>query len=121
MLAKQSPNTEWHRIGKLEDLIPNSGVCALVYHHQVAIFLIQQRQQSHLFAISNFDPFGQANVLYRGIIGSQNEEWYVASPLLKQRFCLRTGQCLDDSNVSIDTFPVIQHDDEVFVEVAQSS
>ena len=57
-----------------------------------------------VFAVSNFDPFGKANVLSRGIIGSIGEQLVVASPLYKQHFDLQTGACLEDDSVSLKTF-----------------
>ena len=39
-----------------------------------------------LYAIGNYDPAGDANVLSRGIIGSVNGQTVVASPLYKHHF-----------------------------------
>ncbi|MGO2477384.1 MAG: nitrite reductase (NAD(P)H) small subunit, partial [Pseudoalteromonas sp.] len=54
----------WYNIGTLKDLVINSGVCAKINNQQVAVFHIPDEQQS-VFAISNFDPIGKANVLAR--------------------------------------------------------
>ncbi len=76
--------TNWQTICQKQDLVKNSGVCALLANEeQIAIF---QVGDDKVYAISNYDPFGKANVLYRGIIGDTKGEIYVASPLLKQRF-----------------------------------
>ncbi|MFT5717413.1 MAG: nitrite reductase (NADH) small subunit, partial [Oleiphilaceae bacterium] len=50
------------------DLVENSGVCALINGEQIAIFYLPKSEQK-VFAISNWDPFGKANVLSRGIVG----------------------------------------------------
>ena len=92
----------WQIICPTSDLIKNSGVCALLANQeQVALF---QVGNDTVYAVSNFDPFGKANVLYRGLIGETKGNIYVASPLLKQRFVLTTGACLDDDTLAIKTY-----------------
>ena len=92
----------WQPICSTSDLIKNSGVCALLANQeQVALF---QVGNDKIYAVSNFDPFGKANVLYRGLIGETKGNIYVASPLLKQRFMLSSGVCLDDDAYSIKTY-----------------
>jgi nitrite reductase (NADH) small subunit len=59
-----------------------------------------------LYALSNFDPFSNASVLSRGIVGDRGGRPTVASPIYKQVFELATGTCLDDSTVSVATYPV---------------
>ncbi|GAA3534381.1 nitrite reductase small subunit NirD [Nocardioides daeguensis] len=89
----------------LDRIARESGVAALVDGEAVAVFRTYDDQ---VFAISNFDPFGRASVLSRGIVGTRGEEEipFVASPLLKQRFDLRTGACLDDPAVVVPTWDV---------------
>lgn len=92
----------WQSICSTSDLIKNSGVCALLANQeQVALF---QVGSDKVYAVSNFDPFGKANVLYRGLIGETQGNVYVASPLLKQRFMLNSGVCLDDDAYTIKTY-----------------
>ncbi|MEH6597383.1 MAG: nitrite reductase small subunit NirD [Colwellia polaris] len=92
----------WQPICSTSDLIKNSGVCALLANQeQVALF---QVGNDKIYAVSNFDPFGKANVLYRGLIGETKGDVYVASPLLKQRFMLSSGVCLDDDAYTIKTY-----------------
>jgi nitrite reductase (NADH) small subunit len=92
----------WQTICPTSDLVKNSGVCALLANEeQVALF---QVGNDTVYAVSNFDPFGKANVLYRGLIGETKGEVYVASPLLKQRFVLNSGICLDDDTFAIKTY-----------------
>jgi nitrite reductase (NADH) small subunit len=100
----------WIPICEVEDLVDNSGVCALVDEQQIAIFKLNTGKESKVFAISNWDPFGEANVLYRGLVASVNSnndepQFVLASPLYKQRYCLATGECLDDENKSISAYP----------------
>lgn len=69
-------------------------------------------KETKLFTLYNYDPFSQANVLSRGLIGGttvtndagiDEAVLYVASPIYKQRFNLATGQCLDDKSVMLAT------------------
>jgi hypothetical protein len=48
----------------LRDIVPNTGVCALVDRKQVAVFRIGRGEE--VYAIANFDPNAQASVLSRG-------------------------------------------------------
>ncbi len=48
--------------------------------------------------MSNQDPFSQAFVMSRGIIGDLQGERVVASPIYKQHFSLATGRCLEDKD-----------------------
>lgn len=96
-------NTQWIEVCSVEDIVPDSGVCALVGEAQVAIFRLASGE---IFALDNHDPFSGANVLSRGIVGEKNGMPKVASPVYKQNFCLRTGACLDDPSVQINTFDV---------------
>lgn len=95
--------SQWINICSIEQLSPDTGVNALVDGQQVAIFYSRDEQ---LFAISNYCPFGKANVMSRGLIGDVDGEMMVASPLYKQRFNLKTGQCLDDEQVQIPVYPI---------------
>ena len=88
----------------LTDIAPNTGVCALFEGEQVALFRIGDTEQ--VFAISNYDPIGKANVLSRGITGTLGERIVVASPLYKQHFDLQTGECLEDAEQSVKTYAV---------------
>lgn len=94
----------WIDVCALAELVPDRGVCALVGEMQVAVFRVSP--DGDLYALSNFDPFSRAFVMSRGIVGSKGDVPKVASPMYKQNFDLRTGQCLDDPSVSVATFPV---------------
>lgn len=94
----------WVDVCAVDELSPDRGACALVGSFQVALFRTSPADE--LYAVSNYDPFSKAFVLSRGIVGSKGSTPKVASPVFKQSFDLRTGQCLDDPAVSIKTFPV---------------
>ncbi len=96
--------SQWITICKLDDILPETGVCALVGQEHVAIFRPYDNQE--LFAISNIDPFAHASVLSRGIIAEHENDLWVASPLKKQRFRLRDGYCLEDENYSVNHYDV---------------
>jgi len=94
------------------DLIENSGVCALVNGEQVAIFYLPSTEQK-VYAVSNWDPVGKANVLSRGMVGDIKGEIVVASPLYKQHFSLESGLCLEDDSTPIKTYSVELRNDKV--------
>ncbi|MDF6042354.1 nitrite reductase small subunit NirD [Streptomyces sp. JH14] len=94
----------WFTVCELSLLTPGRGVAALLPDgRQVALFADRARQ---VYAIDNRDPFTGAYVLSRGLVGSDGGRPFVASPLLKQRFDLATGVCLDDDEVSVQVFAV---------------
>jgi nitrite reductase (NADH) small subunit len=92
----------WVDVCGLEDLVPDRGAGALVGGHQVAVFRLSSGE---VHAIGNRDPFSGANVLARGIVGSAGAVTKVASPMYKQSFDLRTGQCLSEPSVRVPTYP----------------
>ncbi|GAA4082304.1 nitrite reductase small subunit NirD [Nocardioides kongjuensis] len=112
--ARECVETYGTAICPLDRIARESGVAALVDGEAVAVF---RTYDDRVFAISNFDPFGRASVLSRGIVGSRGDDEvpFVASPLLKQRFDLRTGACLDDPAVVVATWDVRVVDGTVVV------
>lgn len=101
---------------RVEQILREGGVTALVRGEAVAVF---RTHDDEVYALSNFDPFGKASVLSRGIVGTRTvgdqEVPFVASPLLKQAFDLRTGACLDDPAVSVPSYAVRVEDGVVRV------
>ncbi|MEU9985153.1 nitrite reductase small subunit NirD [Streptomyces sp. NPDC050856] len=94
----------WLPICDASLLTPGRGMAALLPGgDQAALF---RDRAGRLYAIGNRDPFTGAQVLSRGLLGSAAGRPFVASPLLKQRFDLETGRCLDDEEVSVPVFPV---------------
>ena len=57
-----------------------------------------------IYALSNYDPFSEAFVIARGIVGDRGGRPKIASPIFKQNFDLRTGVCLDDETVALPTY-----------------
>jgi nitrite reductase (NADH) small subunit len=110
-----SPSYLWIDVCHFEDIISFSGVAAMVNNEQVAIF----RVGSDVYALSNLDPFSKASVLSRGIVGDRGGVLKVASPIYKQNFNLSTGECLDDPNIRLQTWPARVVDGIVQIGVTQ--
>lgn len=108
-------STEWVSICPDQDLLTNTGLCALHEGEQVAIYKINPcaEYSQDLYAISNYDPIGKANVLSRGILGNIGDHLIVASPLYKQHFDLNTGECLEDPEQNVKTYEVRRFDNEI--------
>src|ERR1700730_18729911 len=87
----------WHSVCSLEDIFPESGAAALVDGKEVAVF----RVRAAVFAIGNYDPASDANVLSRGIVCDIGGEVVVASPIYKQHFNLITGRCLEEPRFAV--------------------
>ena len=102
----------------LDDIEVEGGVAALVAGSAVAIF---RTHDGNVYAISNYDPVAHASVLARGIVGTRGEVPVVASPMHKQAYDLRTGQCLDDAAVRVPTYDVRVDDGVVLVRPPQES
>jgi nitrite reductase (NADH) small subunit len=92
----------WTDICALDDIVPDTGVCALLGKRQVAVFRVGNGAQ--VYALSNFDPLSKAFVLARGIVGDKDGIPKVASPVFKQSFYLSTGQCLEESDIRVPRF-----------------
>ena len=102
-LAFAEPALVWVTVCALDDIVPDTAVCALIAGRQVAIARVGDGEQ--VYAIANFDPFSKAFVLARGIVGDKGGVPKIASPIYKQSFDLRTGRCLDDPNVAVPVWP----------------
>ncbi|HSV39198.1 MAG TPA: nitrite reductase small subunit NirD [Nocardioidaceae bacterium] len=102
----------WTKICPLEDLPRERGVTALVHGQAVAVF---RTHDDAVYALGNHDPFSKASVLARGIVGTRGDIPFVASPMHKQAFDLRTGKCLDDESVKVPVYDVRVEDGIVHV------
>lgn len=106
----------WTPVCRLAQIEVEGGVAALVEGWAVAVF---RTHADEVFALSNYDPFSRASVLSRGIVGSRTLGGeavpFVASPMHKQAFDLRSGQCLDDEAVRVPTYDVRVEDGVVLV------
>jgi NAD(P)H-dependent nitrite reductase small subunit len=101
-----------HFVCSLADILDCAGVCALVDGEQVALMRVGEE----VFAVENYDPFSNANVMSRGLVGDLQGQLVVASPVYKQHFNLRTGRCLEDESVSLRLWPCGVLDGRVWVE-----
>ncbi|WP_027017053.1 nitrite reductase small subunit NirD [Comamonas composti] len=110
------PHTEqgWTAVCAASDIIPDTGVCALVRGRHVAVFRVGRYR---LYAISNIDPRSGASVLARGLVGSLGERVVVASPLYKQHFDLATGECLEAPEHSVAAYTARLEDGQIWVTV----
>lgn len=97
---------------RLEQLEVERGATALVHGQAVAVFRTYDDQ---VFALGNYDPFSKSSVIARGIVGTRGDTPFVASPVYKQAFDLRSGACLDEPGVSIPAYEVKVEDGVVLV------
>lgn len=106
----------WTAVCAIDEIIPDTGVCALVNGQQVAIFRVAGRG-GQLFAIDNYDPHACVAALARGLVGNLGERTVVASPVYKHHFDLETGQCLEMPEHAVRVFPVRAAEGKVWVSV----
>ena len=104
-------NESWTAVCAVQEIAPETGVCALVKRQHVAVFRVQDR----LYAIGNIDPKSGASVLARGLVGSLGERIVVASPLYKQHFDLATGECLEDPEHPVPAYAAKVENGRVWV------
>ena len=113
MSAAIAMRNEWIDICSTADLVDYSGISAMINGQQIAIFYVPDAEQA-VYALDNFCPSAQANVLARGIIGDVNGELVVASPIYKEHFSLITGECIEKP-LSVRVWPVSIESDRVLV------
>ncbi|OZI43118.1 nitrite reductase small subunit NirD [Bordetella genomosp. 4] len=92
----------WADVCAVQDIVPGTGVCALIGGQHVAVFRLGD---GRIFAIGNIDPKSGASVLARGLVGNLGDRVVVASPLYKQHFDLFTGECLEEPEHSVSAYP----------------
>lgn len=102
----------WTAVCTADDIVPHTGVCALVQDRHVAVFRLGD---DRFFAIDNVDPQSGASVLSRGLICSFGERIAVASPLYKNHFDLATGECLEAPEHAVAVHAVRVEDGRVLV------
>lgn len=111
--ARQS-TTAWWPVCNLDEVLPETGVAALIDGRQVAIF----RVRDAVYALDNRDPASDANVLARGIIGDVGGELVVASPIYKQHYSLISGRCLENPALSVPAYLTRVLDSRIWVRAA---
>lgn len=92
---------EWVPVCRLVELETDRGATALVHGQAVAIF---RTDGDDVHVLGNYDPFARASALARGIVGVRGDVPFVASPLHRHAFDLRTGICLDDPHVAVPVY-----------------
>ena len=103
----------WEKVCPVDDLEIERGVTALVHGQAIAIF---RTHDGEVYALGNHDPFAKASVLARGIVGTREGIPFVASPMHKHAFDLRTGQCLDDEHASVPSYEVLIEEGVVHID-----
>lgn len=109
---------DWHDVCAVDDVLPGTGVAALIDGEQVAII---RTRDGRFAALSNFDPFSKAFVIARGIVGDRGGVPKIASPIYKQNFSLETGECLDDPSVRLAVFPIRVHAGRVQISIQEKN
>jgi nitrite reductase (NADH) small subunit len=95
----------WTAVCPVDEILPGTGVCAMVDNRHIAIFRTGDGQEG-VYAIDNYDPNAQASVLSRGLVCSLGERLVVASPIYKHHFDLESGACLEAPEHSVRSWPV---------------
>ncbi|MDI4636858.1 MULTISPECIES: nitrite reductase small subunit NirD [Halomonadaceae] len=128
--AKDPTMTQtWQPLCTKADLVAHSGVAAWIETPegpvQVAVFYLPAGpdmpgppgQATELFAVDHHDPFSDANVIARGIVGDIQGEPVVASPIYKQHFRLADGQCVEDESVRLRCWPLRFEGERVLIDL----
>ncbi len=105
----------WFRAARIEAFPENGGACVKYNDQQIAVFNFSRRNE--WYACQNLCPHKMQMILSRGIIGSIEGEPKVACPFHKRTFSLKTGECLNAEECSIETYPVKVEDGYVFIGV----
>jgi nitrite reductase (NADH) small subunit len=113
-MKRDLQQTGWTAVCALDDIVPDTGVCALLRGEQVAVFRLGDGAQS-VYAIGNYDPNAGAAVLARGLVGNLGERIVVASPIYKHHFDLATGECLEAPQHSVASYPARIENGQVWV------
>ena len=102
-IVKNGGGTEWVDVCPVAFFPDQSGVCAKVDKVQIAVVKVNKDQ---IYALHNYDPFADAHVISRGIVGDKAGVLKIASPLYKHNFALETGKCLNNPDVVLAMYPV---------------
>jgi nitrite reductase (NADH) small subunit len=109
--------TVWFAACRIEDAIPNAGVCVKYEQHQIALFYFSRSDA--WYATQNECPHKRQMALSRGMTGSRGDEPKVACPFHKKTFSLVTGQCLSGDECAINTYAVKVEDGLVYIDVSR--
>lgn len=103
----------WFKAAPIAVFPENGGACIRYKNLQVAVFNFTSRNE--WYACQNLCPHKMQMALSRGIIGSSEGEPKIACPFHKKTFSLKTGDCLNAEECSIETYPVKIENGYVFV------
>lgn len=98
-----SAGQQWTEVCPYSELHVERPVQALVGEEAVAVVRLHD---GRVHAVGALDPFSQANVLSRGLVGTRAGVPVLISPMYRQAFDLSSGQCLDDPSVSVPVHAV---------------
>lgn len=99
----------------VSDLEPDWGEVALIGEHQVAVF---RMQDDTVYACDHADPHSGALVMARGLVGETVDGVpTLASPLYKEVYDLRTGECRTGAELSLPVHRVSIDDGRVLIEL----
>ncbi|MBQ1762686.1 MAG: nitrite reductase small subunit NirD [Aquincola sp.] len=107
----------WVPVCRTDDILPEAGVAALVDEQPIAIFRLGD---GSFHAIDDVDPKSGASVLSRGLVGNLGERLVVASPMYKNHFDLRSGECIEAPEHSVRAHAVRVQGDQVLVALAHT-
>jgi nitrite reductase (NADH) small subunit len=102
--------SQWVNICNINDILPATGVCALLGKEQVAIFRLATMNRFLPSAISTRSSRPACSPA--ADCRAQGELW-VASPLKKQRFRLSDGYCMEDESRSVKHYDARVKDGKV--------
>ncbi|MCK0767836.1 nitrite reductase small subunit NirD [Chromohalobacter canadensis] len=106
----------WQTLCSKADLVAHSGVAAWLASADTQVALLYLPGLApEVYAVDNHDPFSNANVIARGIVGDIKGEPVIASPIYKQHFRLSDGVCVEDENVRLRTWEVKIEDEQVMI------
>ena len=106
-------SNDWYDVCSLSQLRSECGVAAVLADGPVALFNVGEPNQ--VFAVDHIDPRTQTPTIARGLVGSADGEPIVVSPLLKDRFSLVTGKCLNADLPPLATYEVCVEEERVHV------
>lgn len=112
-LMETVTETAWFLACRVEDTIPNGGVCVKRDDEQIALFYFSR--QDRWYAVQNECPHRRQMALSRGMVGTAGEEPKVACPFHKMQFSLASGECLSGSECRLKTYRVKVADGNVFI------
>jgi nitrite reductase (NADH) small subunit len=109
---------EWILACYADDVPENGGACVKHGNEQIAVYNFSRRGE--WYATQNLCPHKQQMVLSRGMIGSSGDacEPKVACPFHKKTFSLLTGECMNEDDFKITTYPVKVVDGKVYIGIA---